>query len=147
MRERASRDDGFSIIEIVALIAVMAIVLVPVTDACIGAIRASSMTTDIAQIETILQNAADRVNRAPKACDYTVNAQAASQQVGWSKEQVVVTQKHFVPGANPKVPGTWAPGACVGSLPTELLVQLVTVKVTSPNGNVSRTIEVVKSDI
>ncbi|WP_186795696.1 hypothetical protein, partial [Escherichia coli] len=43
----------------------------------------------------------------------------------------------------------WAPGACEGALtdPPDLLVQKLRISVTSPDGNVTRTIEVVKSDV
>jgi prepilin-type N-terminal cleavage/methylation domain-containing protein len=142
-------DDGFSFVEIVATIAVMAILMAPMMGAAQASIRASSNTRAMAQVETVLQNAADRVNRAPKVCDYGVYARAAAQSIGWPGSQAVVAHSRFVPGASPAVAGTWTTDgkACAGSEPDTLLVQKVTITVSSPDGRVRQSVEVVKSDI
>ena len=144
---RRRGDAGFTLVEIVATIAVMAIVIAPVLDSVIATIRSSRSSSDISQIQTVLQNAADRVNRAPKGCDYRVYAEASALSEGWASSQVSVVQKHFVPAASSTQPGSWVAGSCVGTTPTDLIVQLVTITVTSPDGNVHKTIEVVKSDV
>ena len=143
----AERDAGFSLVEIVATIAVMAVMMAPMMGAAIASISASSNNRNIAQVETVLQNAADRVNRAAKGCDYGVYVRAAAQSLGWVGSQTDVQQSHYVPGANPTVPGSWAGGACVGPVPDTLLVQRVKITVTSPNGRVVQSVEVVKSDV
>jgi hypothetical protein len=105
-----------------------------------------------AQVETAVVNAADRVNRAPKRCDYTIYAQAAVQTEGWEPDRATVTHEYYVPGSDATVQGTWQTGAagapgCPGPAPTDLLVQRVTISITSPDGKVRRNIEVVKSDV
>jgi type II secretory pathway pseudopilin PulG len=143
----ASADSGFSVVEVVMSIVIMSLVLVPSLNAVFSNVRASQIVRESAQVETVLQNALDRVNRAPKRCDYTIYAQAAAQTEGWQATQATVEVWHYVPGPNPGVAGTWASGGCVGSTPTDLLVQKVAVTVTGPSGSVQRRIEMVKSDV
>ena len=90
--------------------------------------------------------------RAPKKCDYSIYAKAAVQIEGWDPSRASVTQEYFVPGATPADAGTWATGSpsfpgCSADEPTDLLVQRVTIRITSPDGKVTRAIEVVKSDV
>lgn len=144
---RWGRDGGFSLVEVVLGVTIMGTVLVPSLDAVFASVRASAAVREGAQIETVLQNAADRITRAPKRCDYSVYAEAAAQTEGWSANQVRVAMWHLVPGADPTLPGSWAPGGCPGDLPTELLVQQAEVSVTGPSGRVERSIRVVKSDV
>ncbi len=151
-RGRARRDGGFSIVEIVVSITLMGIVVVAILSAVGTSIKASSTSRSAAQVETAIVNAADRVNRAPQSCDYTIYAQAAVQIEGWPKENASVTQQYYVPGADASVTGTWKTGqpgyeGCDGVVPSELLVQKVTVSVVSPDGKVRRSIEVVKSNV
>ncbi len=136
-------------VEIVVTVAIIGITVIPIMEAVLTNIRASSTVNNGAAVETVLQNAADRVNRAPKKCDYTIYAQAAAQSEGWAAGQSVVVQEHFVPNANLSVSGTWASGACLGtdSVPADLLVQRVTITVTSPDGRTHRSMQVVKSDV
>ncbi len=145
-------DRGFSLVEIVVSIALMGLVVVGTLNAVTTTIRASSTSRSAANVETSLVNAADRVNRAPKRCDYTIYAQAAVQTQGWAPDTARVSQEYYQPGANPTAAGTWMSGppgstGCAGSTPTELLVQRVAISITSPDGKVTRTIEVVKSDV
>ncbi len=147
-RKRRGNDGGFSLTEIVMTISVLSIVVVPTLTSVISAIRAGSLNDDLASVHTVLLNAADRVNRAPKSCDYTLYAQAAAQTQGWDASTATVVQQHFVPGANPTVQGTWAPLACAsGTTPPPLAVQLVTITISSPDGAVHKTMQVVKSDV
>ena len=144
-----TRDDGFSLIEIVMTIVLMGMVLLPIMNASIMAVKASSSSRRIAELQTVLLNAADRVNRAPVKCDYLVYVQAAAQTKGWPPEQASATYEWYQPGATAAIAGTWmaGPTACSGPAPTLNLVQRVTITVASPETNVSRTIQVVKSDV
>ena len=149
---RGRRDGGFSIVEIIVSIVLMGTVVVAILNAVGVSVKASSTSRSAAQVETAIVNAADRVNRAPQSCDYTIYAQAAVQIEGWPKENASVTQQYYVPGANAKVAGTWATGApgyegCDGVVASKLLVQKVTVSIVSPDGKVRRSIEVVKSNV
>ena len=100
----------------------------------------------------MLLNAADRVNRANVQCSYLVYVQAAAQTKGWPPEQASATYEYYQPGSSATVPGTWQVGppatpGCNGAAPTLNLVQRVTITMTSPESNISRSIQVVKSDV
>ena len=90
-RIRTGRDRGFSIVEVIVTITLMAVVIVPIMSAVATSIKVSSIGRSAAQVETALVNAADRVNRASMACDYTIYAQAAVQSQGWQPGQATVT--------------------------------------------------------
>lgn len=146
-----SRDRGFSVTEIVIAIVLMGTVIASLMTAVSTGVRASSTSRSAARVETAIVNAADRVNRAPKKCDYTIYAQMAVLAEEWPMENAVVTHEYYIPGANSTVEGTWAAGppsapACP-TIATDLLVQRVTITIKSPDGRTSRTIQVVKSDV
>ncbi|HEX6659177.1 MAG TPA: prepilin-type N-terminal cleavage/methylation domain-containing protein [Ilumatobacter sp.] len=147
---RAGRDRGFSVVEVIVTITLMAVVLVPIMSAVASSLKASSEGRSAAQVETALVNAADRVNRAPQKCNYLHYAQAAVQTQGWSEDRASVKHAYYMPGATPAASGTWAVGAdgyegCQISTTTVGLVQRVTITITSPDGTIKREIEVVKS--
>lgn len=141
------RDRGASLTELLVTVVIMGIVIAPVMNAVIGVIKASATNRGLAQVETVLTNAADQINRAPKRCDYSLYVQTAAQLQGWSTSDATVVHRHYVPGATPQDPGTWVDGACEGSQPTDLLVQLVVVTVRNPDTGAQRSIQVVKSDV
>ncbi len=58
-------DDGFSLVEVVITIVLIGIVVIPLLIASASSITASSRTREASETETVLQNAADRLNRAP----------------------------------------------------------------------------------
>ena len=140
-------DAGFTLVEVVVTIALMSIVMVPVLGAVRASIEASSRNRSAAQIETVIVNAADRVNRAPTSCGYLGYVQAALGSQRWDPSLATVVEEHYVPAAQPNEAGAWAPGPCLIDSPTELLVQRVTIMISSPDGSVTREIQVVKSDV
>jgi prepilin-type N-terminal cleavage/methylation domain-containing protein len=142
-------DSGFTLVEVVMTIVLISMTIVPLIDATFTSIKASSTIREVAEIETVLQNAADRVNRAPTLCDYTIYVQAAAQANGWTANRASATHKYYVPGTSAlaATPGSWVNGACPNNVRTPRLIQMVTVTVTSASGSISRKIEVVKSDI
>lgn len=143
----ARPDSGFSLVEIIITIVLMGTVLIAIMNASIGGIRASTAAGDVAQIETVLQNAADRVNRAPQKCDYSMYVQAAAQ-VAWGDPNLAsATYKWYEPGADATATGTWHTGASSVAGVCGKDVQLVTITVTSPNGKVTRSMQVVKSNV
>jgi prepilin-type N-terminal cleavage/methylation domain-containing protein len=141
------RDRGTSLVELLVTIVIMGIIIAPVMNAVIGVIKASATNRGLSQVETVLNNGADQVNRAPRGCDYTQYVQTAALNLGWPRSSATVDQYHYVPGASPTVSGTWASGACIGSTPDDLLVQLVNITVRNPETGAQRTIQVVKSDV
>lgn len=144
---RARPDQGFSVVEVVVSVLILAIVAVPLLDSLWGAVRSTRFADEAAVVQTVLQDAADRINRAPLACNYTSYAQAAALAVGWPAAQVKVTHSRFLPGSTPMLPGTWPAGACAGPQPEPGTVQKVVVTVASPRVKVTRTVEVVKSGV
>ena len=121
-------------------------------NASITGIKASTSSADLAQIETVLQNAADRVNRAPLKCNYDQYVKAAAQATGWDPNQATATYQYYRPGADATMPGSWN----TSSVPNDACstpgvagkdVQLVNITITSPNGKVTRSMQVVKSNV
>ncbi|HEY7626465.1 MAG TPA: hypothetical protein VH761_05335 [Ilumatobacteraceae bacterium] len=148
------RDEGFSLVEIIMTIVLMGMVLIPVMNAAITGVKASSTSRRVAELQTVLQNAADRVNRANVKCEgYLVYVQAAAQTKGWPPTQASATYEWYEPGPTAAVAGTWhsydptVPGVCPGALPAQNPVQRVTITMTSPEANISRSMQVVKSDV
>ncbi len=144
-RTRAGRDRGFSLIEVVVTLTLMAVVLLPILNAVATTIKASSQGRAAAQVETALVNAADRVNRAPMSCHYEMYAEAAVPQ--FKDFVVTVSYAYYAPNAAPA--DRWVPQACEDGMdsPRDGLVQRVVVAVTSPNGDIRREIQVVKSRV
>ena len=143
------RDDGFSLVEMVVTIALIAVAIIPIMIATFALVKNTSYNRNATRVETVLSNAADRVNRAGGSCDYTDYYQAAVQSAGWDIAQVTVQYEWYEPGANAGVAGTWHvdPDGCPDSGYTDELVQRVTISLESPDGNVTRSIQVVKSKI
>jgi Tfp pilus assembly protein PilV len=146
---RERKDDGFSFVETVVTIVLLAMVVVPVLSAVITSIKASSVSRSAAQAQTAMINAADRINRSPLSCDYTLYAQAAVQTEGWSPDNASVVQEYYSAQTNQWIkdpPGDQCPGA-PGATVTDDLVQKVTIRITTPDTGITRTIQVVKSNV
>ena len=141
------RDSGSTLTEVLVAIVLMGVAIVPIMMAGIVTIKASATSRTAARVETVLANAADRVNRAGENCNYDVYVQAAAQAEGWDSSQATATYSYYVPAASPVTLGTWEAGACPAGNRPEGLVQKVTITVTGPNGHPTRTREMVKSDV
>jgi hypothetical protein len=128
-------------------VALMGIAVIPIMMAGIVSVRASAQTRVAAKVETVLANAADRVNRADEGCDYHVYVEAAALSEGWQTTAVVAQYQWYQPAATPVTLGTWNSGACPNGVRPKGLVQKVTITVTSPDGRLNRTMQVVKSDV
>jgi len=151
VRRRGDNDGGFSLVEVVITITLIAIVIIPIINSTMVSVKASSTARLVAEVDTTLQNAADRVTRAPALCGYEKYMRAALTAKGWNPDNVSATYQHYVPGDELQVKdgptGTWVPGACVNNARSSRLIQKVTITVTSDQGSIQRTIEVVKSDV
>ena len=145
--ERDDADRGFSLVDIICSISLIGIVVIPMINATFTAITTSSTARQVAEIETVLQNAANRVNRAPSDCDYAIYIQAAAQSKDWDPSRATATYQSYVPGSSATVNGTWAAGGCPNDVRTPGLVQLVTITSVNDTGAITRTIKVVKSDV
>jgi prepilin-type N-terminal cleavage/methylation domain-containing protein len=147
---RPGRDGGFSFIEVVVTIVLLGVVVTAILTAVRASIQASSVSRTAAQVESVLLNAVDRVNRAPRAdvtfqCDLTAPVVAAVETQGWPVANASVSQEFLdagswqtgLPGAEACPPGGFRQG----------LVQRISITITSPDGELSRSIQVVKSDV
>ena len=141
------RDSGSTLTEVLVAIVLMGVAIVPIMMAGIVTIKASSSSRNAARVETVLANAADRVNRAGESCTYDVYVRAAAQAEGWDPSQATATYSYYVPAESPVSLGTWVDGACPGATRPEGLVQKITITVTGPNGHPQRSVEMVKSDV
>ena len=144
---QATSDRGTTLVELVVTILIMSVVIAPVLVAFATTVRASAGRDKAAATETVLQNAADRVNRASLKCDYTVYVQAAALSQGWAADVATVAMDHWRPGANPTAAGSWISGGCENGAVTSLLVQRVTITITNPTTHAVRTLQVVKSNV
>jgi prepilin-type N-terminal cleavage/methylation domain-containing protein len=144
-----SRDEGFSLVEVVITIVLIGLVVLPLLVASATSVTASSRTREAAETETVLQNAADRLNRAPAQCDYLPYVQAALKAKGWDPSLVTVGYEYYQPGTTvlANTPGTWVVGACPGGTRTAMLIQRVTITIKSPSQRVHQTIRVIKNDV
>ncbi len=146
-QQPAPRDSGYTLTEVLVAIVLMGVAIVPIMMAGIVTIKASATSRMAARVETVLANAADRVNRAGEGCNYDVYVQAAAQAEGWDGSQATATYSYYVPAASPVTLGTWVAGACPAGIRPEGLVQKVVITVTAPAGRPTRTIVMVKSDV
>lgn len=150
--EQSPSADGFTFVEVLVTIVLMGTMVLAVLTAVQANIVASSTSRSASRTESVIVNLADRINRAPKSCDYTIYAQAAVLTEQWPASSVTVDQWRLDYGGysgNAVDSGDWLLGGCESGLtaPPDLLVQKVRISVTSPDGKVTRYIELVKSDV
>ena len=151
-----ARDPGFSLVEVVIAIALMGTVVLAILNASFTSVKASTAAREGAEIQTVLQNAADRVNRADPGCDYSIFVKSAVLAKGWQATQASATYQYYQPGVDALAssPGSWIPAtpgpsstdACPGGARPSRLIQLVTITITDLSGH-QRTMKVMKSDV
>ncbi|HYN31853.1 MAG TPA: prepilin-type N-terminal cleavage/methylation domain-containing protein [Ilumatobacteraceae bacterium] len=152
LRNSGRFDDGFTLVEVVITVALMALVIVPVMIATITLIRASSIAGSSAETQRAISDAADRVTRADTGCDYSSAISASVVSRGWPASAATATYQYYTGSGTATANGSWSPpgtsvsNACPGGLRQPRLIQLVTITITNPSGDKQR-IQVVKSDV
>jgi Tfp pilus assembly protein PilV len=138
------RDPGSTLVEVIISIVLIGVVVSAVLAAVQVSIRSSSIAFTGAEVETVLLNAGDRINRAPQLCAYEQYVDAAAAAQEWGPETTTVTVEILV--ANTGFPSDWEPQDCNTSVgPFD--VQRMTIVATDPSGDITRTLTVVKSDV
>lgn len=151
-RHRRRVDDrGSTLVEIVIAITLLAVIVVPVLAGLTMATKASAVSRAASNVETALINAVDRVNRsdaeANGLCDYFPYARAAVVTQGWTPGEVTTRTEYLDLASNSWVQGPPTAEGCPGGLYHAGLIQRVTITVTDPDRHVSRSIQVVKSNV
>jgi type II secretory pathway pseudopilin PulG len=154
------RSPGYTLVEIVVSIALFGLLIGSILPAMWSTIRISRFSDTQARVEAVLGSAVDRVsNFGWLACPetesnggYLSKAQAASGIFEWAPTTVEIldirywdpinkvwTDTNPVPTADCSAEGL--------AITKESTLQLVTIKVTSPDGSQSNQLEVVMGDI
>lgn len=142
--DRPRGDAGATMVEIIVAVVLMGLVLGAVMAAVQMSTRSSSIAFAAARVETVLLNAADRVNRSDQRCAYDEIVDAAAIAEGWDPDAVTVTVEMLV--ANTGDPSDWQPQVCPTAV-EPFDVQRLTITATDPGGRITRTLTVVKSDV
>jgi Tfp pilus assembly protein PilV len=144
--DRGARDRGVTLIEIVITITLMGVVVVPILVAVTTSVRSSRVSEDSAQVETLLVNAIDRVNRAPRPdCDLTSEVRAAVETAGWPASAVTVGHEYLDVNEQWQV-GPTGNAACPGGSYQNGIVQRITITITSPDEGLTRSLQVIRGD-
>lgn len=142
---RPPADRGFTLVEAVIAVSLTGLVVTGILASVQALITASSVAYDSAEIETVLVNAADRVERAPQLCEYEAYVDAAAQAKGWDPSTITATVERLVD--NTGNPATdWVPQTCPDSV-RPFDVQRLEIIASTPDGGITRTALVVKSNV
>ncbi len=143
-----SRDAGVTLVEILITIVLMGTVVLGVLTATRTLIIASRTSDEVAQVQTALLTAAERIDRAPREqyrCVFDDPIRAAAQlELGVPADVVdnywSVEYEHLGPTG-------WADGACPATGYQQHLVQRITITMQIPESSVRRSLTVVRSDV
>lgn len=168
-RRRPDRGNTFS--EILVAIVLMGTAIVAVIGGIRGVISASKANEEQARVEAVLTSASDRLRAADYVpCpdvdgDYGHLSAAAAAAVDWPASTVEIVDVEFwdasaggttATGDEIEADGAWSSvnslvtaSGCQPdiNLTTSRTLQKLTIEVTSPDGRLTRSIEVVKSPI
>lgn len=156
-RERVRKDGGYTLVEMLVSIVLMGTIVLAIMGGMWAVVRASAQNDQRAKIGAVLGAAGDGIsNYRYIACPevdqgYEEFGQKAAASVGWPLSSVAIIDYQYW---NPDT-GTWDDNNSIqGSdcnpnvgLTTSKTLQKLTIRATSPGGDYSATIDIVKSDI
>jgi prepilin-type N-terminal cleavage/methylation domain-containing protein len=159
-RDRIRRDSGYTLTEMLVATVLMGTVILAIVGGMWAVVRASRQNDERAKTQAVLGAATDYlVGYLPVRCPQTMDpnpylgqAQQAAAGVGWDGDTVSITEiKYWNPELNGGE-GDWQPvndldcNPAIGYTPNRTM-QLVTVQVTSPSGQYTSKVDVVKADV
>lgn len=147
-RRPPTGDAGLTLVEILITIVLMGTVVVGILTATRTLIMASQTSDDVAQVQTALLTAAERIDRAPREvyrCVFDDPIRAAAQlELG---VDVDVVDNYWSVKYEHLGPAGWADGACPATGYQQHLVQRITITMQIPETDVQRSLTVVRSDV
>jgi prepilin-type N-terminal cleavage/methylation domain-containing protein len=160
-RVRNQREDhGYTLIEMLVAIVLMGSIVLSIMGGMWAVVRASRQNDSRAKVQAVLGAAGDSIiNYKHWNCPetnqaYVQWAQKAASSVGWESSTVAITQYRYW---DPSAPGVdkWKPTNSLS--PTECnslaaltpikTLQKLTITVTSPDGQYTNSLDIVKADI
>lgn len=160
---RARGDQGFSLVEILVSIVLMGTVMIAVLGALQISVTGSRVERDHARAHQWLQSAIGAVQAAPRvSCDppfgtyssgennvrntyqNVIRGSAVLIPPGWSSSQLEIVPSVKVWDGDQYLDPNTAPKACYDS--NGFRLQLITIRVESPDGEIIESVEVVKND-
>jgi type II secretory pathway pseudopilin PulG len=147
----ARPDRGNTLVEVVVAITLLAVVVVPVLGGIRMATKASAVSRAASNVETALINAVDRINRADaeglQLCDYQAYARAAVVTQGWTENEVTTRTEYLDVTTDTWTQSATANPGCKNGIYQPGVVQRVTITVSDPQRHITRSIQVVKSNV
>lgn len=152
-------DRGYSLTEVLVAVALTGTIVLSIVGAMFAVVRVSGQNDDATKVQAVLGRAADELNGiAYQPCPqdeavpiYENVADRAADSVDWGPSTVMITEyRYWNPDTsswdtNNSIQGSDCNPA-VGYTSSKNL-QRLTIQVTSPSGNVTRSIDVVKSNL
>lgn len=154
------RDAGVSLIEVLVAIVLLGMVVTTILVSLRASTKASAIDRDHAIAFSWLQAASDEIYRGSRVpCDvatdpiatYTSYAQAATRPPRWvsSPAHIEVTEVEYLGRTTPDADFEWDASFCfegVGFEDSPLYTQRVTIQATSPDGDLVKTLQMVKNE-
>lgn len=146
-RSSPSNDAGLSFVEITVAVAILGIAASAMFGAMFASTQTSARARTTAVVERTLQDAFERINAAPMACNYSSQVAAALQASSLPTDAATIAYRRYVPTTDLANAGQWMNGACLNGAVSVGLVQSISVTITSSAGSavVSRSSTTVKS--
>ena len=160
-KPREASDEGFTLVEILVTIVLMGTTMVAVLLSLQTTIKATVVDRDHATAFAWLQAASDEIYRVPRIpctqgqaaaiTTYDVAAKSVDRPPAWVDEPATirVTTVEYLGKVNPDAVFEWDAAHCfegVGFETSKLYTQRVTIQVTSSNGELVTTLQMVKSE-